>query len=97
MRSAQLRINVGANGANQWLLQEQVNGAIQEEPTYEVDISCRPAKDRVPVGYDYAWQGEELVIRRVKINGAYPTRIELKNETRRAAWAAHAEQTEELP
>ena len=64
----------------QWLLQEQVNGAIQEEPTYEVDISCRPAKDRVPVGYDYFWQGEELVIRRVKIDGAYPTRIELKEE-----------------
>ena len=32
----------------QWLLQEQVNRAIQEEPAYEVDVSCRPAQDRVP-------------------------------------------------
>ncbi|MHB8864323.1 MAG: cellulase family glycosylhydrolase [Pirellulaceae bacterium] len=62
----------------QWLLQEQVNRGIEEEPAYEVDIVCRPAKDRVPVGYDYTWEGEDLIIRRVRIDRAYPTRIELR-------------------
>ena len=64
----------------QWLLQEQVNRAIQEEPVYEVDVSCRPALDRVPVGYDYSWQNEELVIHRVRIDSSYPTRIELREK-----------------
>lgn len=62
----------------QWLLEEQVNRVVQEEPTYETDISCRPARDRVPVGYDYSWQGEDMVIHHVRIDSAYPTRIELR-------------------
>jgi hypothetical protein len=61
-----------------WLLREQVNRAIRSEPACEADIRFCPPKNRVPVGYDYSRQGDELIIRRVKIQSAYPTRIQLR-------------------
>ena len=56
----------------EWLLREQVNRAIRSESAYEADIRFRPPENRVPVGYDYSRQGDELIIRRVKIDKRLP-------------------------
>jgi hypothetical protein len=61
-----------------WLLKGQLNRTIQDEPTYEADVRCRLPKNRVPIGYDYSRQGDQMIIRHVKIDSAYPTRIELR-------------------
>jgi hypothetical protein len=63
----------------EWLLREQLNRTIQSEQSYQVDVRCRPPKNLVPIGYDYSWQDDEMVIRRVKVDSAYPARIRLKD------------------
>jgi hypothetical protein len=61
-----------------WLLAEQCNRPIQEEPVCEVDVRCRPAKDHVPIGYEHAWEGDEMVVRKVRVDSVYPTRVRFR-------------------
>jgi GH35 family endo-1,4-beta-xylanase len=61
-----------------WLLEQQRNRPIQEAPSFTTDIRFRPTTKAVPVGYEYQWEGEALVIRHVKADSAFPTRIRLK-------------------
>lgn len=58
-----------------WLLTEQFNRAIRNEPKFQVDIRCRLPEGRIPVGYDCEREGDELVIRHVTVDSDYPTRI----------------------
>jgi hypothetical protein len=37
-----------------WLLREQVNRAIQDGPSYLVEVRCRPPKQLCPIGCDYS-------------------------------------------
>jgi hypothetical protein len=61
-----------------WLVEEQYNRCLLSETAYEVDVRYRPKRKVMPVGYAYAWEGDELVIHRVGVDSRFPTRIRLK-------------------
>jgi len=61
-----------------WLLEQQLDRPIEQAPTFTTDVRLRPKSRAVPVGYKYQWEGDELVIRNVKVDSAFPTRVRLR-------------------
>ncbi|MBI3923437.1 MAG: cellulase family glycosylhydrolase, partial [Armatimonadetes bacterium] len=61
-----------------WLLEERINRAIEQIPSVKTEVRCRPKVKAIPVGYKYRWEGGELIIKDVKVDSAFPTRIILK-------------------
>jgi len=66
-----------------WLLEQQLNRPIQQAPTFTTDVRFPPKTKVIPVGYEYHWEGDELLIRNVKVDSAFPTRVRLRAESGR--------------